>query len=172
MPGIIDVNVNAIQTPPPQAAIFWTKIGHLLFSRFLSMHVLPSAPCPCGRTSAKGKAFSYADCCARFVAHWDTTPAPDAEHLMRSRYSAFVVEDAPYLLATWHSSHRPADLDFEPGAKWLGLSIKDFTTTGAASAEVEFVARLRVGGRAVRLHERSRFVQEDGRWYYVDGEQF
>lgn len=136
------------------------------------MHVLPSAPCPCGRTAAKGAARPYADCCARFIEHFDTTPAPDAEHLMRSRYSAFVLENAPYLLATWHPSQRPATLDFEPGAKWLGLQVKAFEPLSATSAQVEFVARFRVAGRAVRLHERSRFVQEAGRWYYVDGDQF
>ena len=136
------------------------------------MNVLASAPCPCGRTTAQGKTISYANCCARYVEHLETTPAPDAEHLMRSRYSAFVVENAPYLQATWHTSQRPADLDFEPGAKWLGLQVKDFRPTGSVSAEVEFVARFRVNGRAVRLHERSRFVREGGRWYYVDGDQF
>lgn len=91
---------------------------------------------------------------------------------MRSRYTAFVLENAPYLQATWHTSHRPEALDFEPGAKWLGLQVKDFKPTGEDAAEVEFVARFRVGGRAVRLHERSRFVREEGRWYYVDGDQF
>lgn len=91
---------------------------------------------------------------------------------MRSRYTAFVRENAPYLQATWHPSQRPADLDFEPGAKWLGLQVKDFVATGDARAEVEFVARFRVGGRAVRLHERSRFVREEGRWFYVDGDPF
>lgn len=136
------------------------------------MTVLASAACPCGRTTSQGKAVSYADCCARFVQHFDTTPAPDAEHLMRSRYSAFVAEEAPYLQATWHASQRPVDLDFEPGAKWLGLQVKDFQATSDTTAEVEFVARFRVGGRAVRLHERSRFVREDGRWFYVDGDQF
>ena len=136
------------------------------------MHLSPGAPCPCGRTTAKGKAVAYADCCGRFVEHFDSQPAPDAEHLMRSRYTAFVLERAPYLLATWHASQRPAELDFEPGAKWLGLQIKDFRPTGDNSAEVEFVARFRVAGRAVRLHERSRFVLEDGRWFYVDGDQF
>ena len=136
------------------------------------MHLPPHAACPCGRTSPKGKALAYTDCCGRFIDYFDTTPAPDAEHLMRSRYSAFVVENADYLLATWHPSQRPAELDFEPNAKWLGLQVKGFKPTGAATAEVEFVARFRVGGRAVRLHERSRFVQEAGRWFYVDGEQF
>ena len=136
------------------------------------MYLQPSAACPCGRTTAKGQTIAYADCCARFVEHYGTTPAPDAEHLMRSRYSAFVRENAPYLLATWHTSQRPASLDFEPGAQWLGLQVKAFQTTGPDTAEVEFVARFRVAGRAVRLHERSRFVREGGRWCYVDGDQF
>jgi SEC-C motif-containing protein len=90
---------------------------------------------------------------------------------MRSRYSAFVLGDVPYLLATWHSSQRPAELKLEVGGKWLGLEIKHHLVTGADTAEVEFVARFRVGGKAVRQHERSRFVREDGRWFYVDGDE-
>jgi SEC-C motif domain protein len=89
---------------------------------------------------------------------------------MRSRYSAFVRGDVPYLLATWHTSQRPAELKLEDGAKWLGLEIKQHRLTGEDSAEVAFVARFRVGGKAIRQHERSRFVQEDGRWFYVDGD--
>ena len=89
---------------------------------------------------------------------------------MRSRYSAFVLGQVPYLLATWHSSQRPAELTLEPGAKWLGVEIKQHRTTGENSAEVEFVARFRLGGKAVRQHERSRFVREDGRWFYVEGD--
>ena len=89
---------------------------------------------------------------------------------MRSRYSAFVRGDVPYLLTTWHASHRPATLELEAGAKWLGLEIRRHRMTGEHSAEVEFVARFRVGGRAVRQHEHSRFVREDGRWYYLDGD--
>jgi SEC-C motif-containing protein len=96
--------------------------------------------------------------------------APDAESLMRSRYSAFVRGDVPYLLATWHSSQRPAELTLEPAAKWLGLEIKQYRSTDEHKAEVEFVARFRSGGKAVRQHERSRFVREDGRWVYVDGD--
>jgi SEC-C motif-containing protein len=93
---------------------------------------------------------------------------------MRSRYSAFVLGHVPYLLATWHSSQRPAELTLEAGVKWLGLEIRQYHVTGADTAEVEFVARFRVGGKAVRQHERSRFVREDGgeglRWFYVDGD--
>ena len=90
---------------------------------------------------------------------------------MRSRYSAFVLERADYLLATWHASTRPTSLDFDPGARWLGLEVRAHVSTGPAAAEVEFVARMRAAGKAVRLHERSRFVLEAWRWFYVDGDQ-
>jgi SEC-C motif domain protein len=95
-----------------------------------------------------------------------------AEALMRSRYAAYEAGDTEWLLASWHPSTRTATLDLEPGAKWLGLEVRDHRPIDADHAQVEFVARCRVGGgRAVRLHERSRFVREDGRWYYVDGDQ-
>ena len=90
--------------------------------------------------------------------------------MLCSRYSAFVLGHVPYLLATWHGSHRPAELTLDAGAKWLGLEIKQHRITGEHSAEVEFVARCRVGGKAVRQHERSRFLREEGRWFYVDGD--
>jgi SEC-C motif-containing protein len=124
--------------------------------------------CPCGRTTPKGQALSLADCCGP---HHANQNAPDAESLMRSRYSAFVQGDVPYLLATWHSSQRPAELKLESDGKWLGLEIKQHRVTGTDTAEVEFVARFRVSGKAVRQHERSRFVREDGRWFYVDGDE-
>jgi SEC-C motif-containing protein len=124
-------------------------------------------PCPCGRTTAKGQPMALAACCGPYHS---SVAAPDAETLMRSRYSAFVLGQVPYLLATWHSSQRPAELTLESGAKWLGVEIKQHRTTGENSAEVEFVARFRLGGKAVRQHERSRFVREDGRWFYVEGD--
>lgn len=128
----------------------------------------PGNPCPCGRT-ARTRPVAYSTCCGRYLDA--DTPAPDAEHLMRSRYSAFCLERAPYLLSTWHTSTRPDELSFEPGVKWLGLEVRRHLPTDADHAEVEFVARHRdAGGRAVRLHERSRFVREGGRWYYVSGD--
>jgi SEC-C motif-containing protein len=127
--------------------------------------------CPCGRVDAKARPVAYAVCCGRFVDHFDNLPAPDAEHLMRSRYSAFVHARSDYLLATWHSSTRPASLELDARVKWLGLAVRAHQATGADTAEVVFVARYRVAGQAVRLHERSRFVREDGRWFYLDGEQ-
>ncbi len=90
---------------------------------------------------------------------------------MRSRYSAFVLERADYLLVTWHASTRPSQVSFDPGVKWLGLEVKQHQSIDATHAEVEFVARQRDrSGRAVRLHERSRFVREDGRWFYIEGD--
>ena len=128
-----------------------------------------TTPCPCGRTDARARPRTYAACCGRYLDHWDEQPAPDAESLMRSRYSAFVLQRADYLLATWHAPQRPPSVDFDPGARWLGLEMRAARATGDDTAEVEFVARHRIAGRAVRLHERSRFVREGGRWFYVDG---
>ena len=91
---------------------------------------------------------------------------------MRSRYSAYVLALEDYLLATWHPSTRPAALDFSDANKtrWLGLEIKQHTVMDANRAQVEFVARYKIGGLpAVRLHEISDFIFEDGRWLYVSG---
>lgn len=134
------------------------------------MTLTHAAPCPCGRHDARGLPLAFARCCGRYLADFPHTPAPDAESLMRSRYCAFLLEDGPYLLGTWHDTHRPASIDFEPGLKWLGLEVRQHRLLDADHAEVEFVARSRLSGRGHRLHERSRFVREDGRWFYVDGE--
>ena len=89
---------------------------------------------------------------------------------MRSRYSAFVLERRDYLLRTWHVSHRPDSLEFDPGVKWLGLDVRQHRVLDDSHAEVEFIARQKpASGPAVRLHERSRFVLENGSWYYLDG---
>ena len=120
--------------------------------------------CPC--QSAK----NYNDCCARYLV--DGVAAPTAEALMRSRYTAYTLLHEDYLLATWHASTRPAQLGLaeETRSKWLGLQVKRHEPQDADHAIVEFVARYKVNGRAHRLHEVSRFVREDGRWFYVDGE--
>lgn len=124
-----------------------------------------NATCPCGT------ALPYADCCGRYHAGEQHLMAPSAEALMRSRYSAFVLDLRDYLLATWHASTRPTELEPNPpGLNWLGLEVKKSAQQDAGHATVEFVARSKLGGRAHRLHETSRFIREDGRWFYVDGE--
>lgn len=93
---------------------------------------------------------------------------------MRSRYTAFVL-DTPglrqYVLQTWHESTRPKSLlPSEPGLRWLGLQVRRHEPHGSQHASVEFVARSKLAGKAIRLHEISRFVRESGRWFYLDGE--
>ncbi|MES2508366.1 MAG: YchJ family metal-binding protein [Pseudomonadota bacterium] len=126
--------------------------------------------CPCGRMGPAKKPLAYADCCGRFVDHFDATPAPDAESLMRSRYSAFVLGRDAYLRATWHASTCPADVAADVATQWLGLEVRGHQLQDADHATVEFVARYRINGRAVRIHELSRFLREAGRWHYLDGE--
>ena len=129
--------------------------------------------CPCGGAPAaikrKGAEAAFADCCGRYIEQGQLPP--DALHLMRSRYTAFVLENEAYLLHTWQKTNRPGKLEFDVGAKWLGLDIKDYVQKGLQegqeTAEVEFVARVRLAGKATRLHERSRFVCQDGQWLYV-----
>lgn len=83
---------------------------------------------------------------------------------MRSRYSAFVMGDAGYLLSTWHPRTRPEELELDSGINWLSLQVLD-----AGAGEVEFIARYRGPDGRGFLRERSRFAQQDGRWFYVDG---
>lgn len=132
--------------------------------------------CPCGGVTpgaTPAAAPRFADCCGRYLN--GAALAPNAYELMRSRYSAYVLGNTPYLRATWDPSTCPADLDAslaaEPGqTRWLGLAIKRYALLDEQHAEVEFVARYKIGGRASRLHETSRFTRgADGAWRYVDG---
>jgi SEC-C motif-containing protein len=120
--------------------------------------------CPCGSQK------TYADCCGRYLNEQQI--APDAEHLMRSRYTAYTLLKEDYLLATWHSATRPTSLSLadEPSTKWLGLTVKRHEHLDENHAIVEFVARYKINGRAQRLHEVSRFVREGGQWFYVNGD--
>ena len=127
---------------------------------------MPSSQfCPCG------SGIPFEQCCAPVLS--GDSLAVTAQQLMRSRYSAYTLQNEPYLLQTWHSSTRPSQLNLaiEP-VKWLGLKI--ITTQAGQAADstgtVEFVARYKVNGKAHRLAEKSRFVKEQGRWFYLDGD--
>ena len=90
---------------------------------------------------------------------------------MRSRYSAYVMRHDAYLTDTWHPSTRPTSPpEQEPGLRWLGLQVLRHRLVDETHAEVEFVARSKLEGRAHRLRETSRFVREGGVWFYVDGD--
>jgi SEC-C motif-containing protein len=90
---------------------------------------------------------------------------------MRSRYSAFAVGDAGYLLATWHPATRPGRLDLDDEVRWTGLDVLATTAGSLLGAEgtVEFRAHYVRDGRTGAQHENSRFVREDGAWRYLDG---
>lgn len=124
--------------------------------------------CPCGR------AVPYADCCGAL--HRGMRQARTAEDLMRSRYSAFSRGEVDYLMRTLHpSKRRPEEPELEESVKalqWVGLTITDVVAGGEADQTgiVEFDARYRAGGVPGLLHERSRFVREDGAWFYLDGD--
>lgn len=90
---------------------------------------------------------------------------------MRSRYTAFALGDAEYLLATWHPSKRPASLELDPGLRWLHLGVDEVVGGGPFddSGIVEFTAVYRSAAGRGEQHERSRFLREHGTWFYVDG---
>ena len=119
--------------------------------------------CPCGSIK------KFNACCGRYLN--GAEPPPDSEALMRSRYTAYTLLREDYLLTTWHASTRPAQLALadDAASKWLGLQVKRHEQQDDTHALVEFVARCKIGGRAHRMHEVSRFVRENGRWFYVDG---
>ena len=119
--------------------------------------------CPCGNLRP------YAECCGRLHGG---EPADSAVRLMRARYTAYVLRLPEYLLATWHVSTRPTQLELpvEEGLRWQGLDVHAQQQAGD-SARVEFIARFRLGqGPVQQQHEVSRFLREQSRWFYLDGE--
>ncbi len=122
------------------------------------------APCPCGLPAR------YGACCGRWHAGALWLCAPDAGALMRSRYSAFVLRHADYLLATWHPNTRPGSVEFDSAQRWTGLELKHVAVQDADHAEVEFVARYKLRGHKQVLHEISRFERMNARWLYLDGQ--
>ncbi|MGK2855041.1 MAG: YchJ family protein [Microbacteriaceae bacterium] len=117
--------------------------------------------CPCQSGA------SYGECCGPL--HAGIRNAPTAVQLMRSRYSAFVVGAADYLLQTWHPSTRPAALKLDPEVRWFGLEILQTTGGGPldSTGTVEFRARYKVNGGVGEQHEHSTFRHDRGRWYYL-----
>src|SRR5882672_7148498 len=108
-------------------------------------------PCPCGLDA------SYDDCCGRL--HRGQAAAT-AEQLMRSRYVAFVVRDAAYLLRTWAAATRPPQLSFDENIEWTALDILSEVRGSAFHTEgtVEFRAHYLLDGEPGDQHENSRFT--------------
>ncbi|WP_019021342.1 YchJ family protein [Thioalkalivibrio sp. ALE23] len=123
-----------------------------------------SVNCSCGSGHPRER------CCGPRID--GSAPAETAEALMRSRYTAFTEHNEAYILATWDPQTRPASLELDPDRRWLGLNVRDTEAGGRedTTGVVEFVARARLHGQGMRLHERSRFRRIDGHWYYIDGD--
>lgn len=117
--------------------------------------------CPCGLGE------TYENCCAPL--HRGESAAPTAERLMRSRFSAFAVGDAEYLLSSWHPDTRPATIRLDARQRWTRLDV--LATTGGSpfhtTGTVEFRAHYRTPDGPGSLHEDSEFTRVDGRWVYT-----
>ena len=120
--------------------------------------------CPC----LSGE--QYGQCCGRF--HRGEAEAATAEQLMRSRYCAFALLGTDYLLRTWHPRTAPEELELDPGMQWRRLDILSTSRGGPLDTEgmVEFKAYYRHGSERGVLHEASRFLRENRRWLYLDGD--
>lgn len=125
--------------------------------------MVDTSKCPCGSNK------TYNDCCKAL--HQGLREASTAEELMRSRYTAYVKKLKDYLVGTWHSSQQAGieSLSFDSNLRWLGLQV---TATKAglendSEGEVEFIASYRYHNQSAELKEHSRFIKEDGRWYYA-----
>lgn len=116
--------------------------------------------CPCGST------YAYAECCHPLHAG---APAASPEALMRSRYTAFVLELEDYLLGSWHYSTRPPSLDLRASPAWVQLQILHSHQQGSAG-RVHFRALFRDTAGLGFLEEKSEFTQEDKQWFYVSGD--
>lgn len=112
-----------------------------------------------------GSAAGYAQCC-KPLHQGQAASSPEA--LMRSRYSAFVLHNAEYLLISWHSSTRPQTLELNNDDSWLSLFVLSSQQQGS-SGKVHFKAYLKEENEFYELEENSSFVLEDGHWFYVDG---
>jgi len=116
------------------------------------------------------------NCCALLIS--GLRQAESAEQLMRSRFVAYATGNMQYVKSTWHSSTRPADVSDSAATHWLSLEVIEALKESDKSEQsfVEFKACFidssTQEARHGVMHERSRFIKEDGRWRYIDGEQF
>ncbi|WP_338564285.1 YchJ family protein [Erwinia sp. E_sp_B04_7] len=126
-----------------------------------------SEHCPCC------SGMEYSVCCQPYLKGLAIPASPEA--LMRSRYTAYATQDAEYLVATWHPTcdaqrfHASLVESFK-STTWLSLQIIAAEKTGDKSEGfVTFFARFSENQHESFIHERSRFLKEEQRWYYIDG---
>ncbi|NVD06267.1 hypothetical protein FCU94_05000 [Vibrio sp. JPW-9-11-11] len=122
--------------------------------------------CPCGNPSP------YQECCA--LVHQNHNQATTPEQLMRSRYSAHVKGLVDFVVATYHPSceaeKQRSEIAESINSDWIGLEVlKCEDGSHADEGFVTFRAYFSQEGQEYCLEERSRFIKQDGLWYYIDG---
>ena len=128
------------------------------------MKISKNSKCPCGSSK------KYKECCFKF--HKGSNPK-NALELMKSRYSAYAIGDANYIIKTTHKN----SLHFEKNKQNWIQSIKSFSKSNFKKLEIiEFVDGEKEAFVEFRayiddyvMHEKSRFIKED-KWYYLGGE--
>jgi SEC-C motif domain protein len=118
-----------------------------------------------------GSGIASDSCCLPVIQ--GVKPAQTAEQLMRSRYTAYVMENSEYLMQSWYPDTRPESLSIKAGeVSWTGLSVGKLKAgqPGDKKGEVEFIASFKQAGESEQVQENSRFVFENGKWFYLDGD--
>ena len=124
--------------------------------------IAPDAPCPCGSGQ------TYAACCGPIIAR--ERPAADAEQLMRSRFTAFALENYEHVhrthLPTFRKPYVPEPVG--DSVQWTRLQIHQHTPGPQPDhATVEFTAWFSNGEREGAHHEKAEFKRIDGEWIYT-----
>ena len=124
--------------------------------------------CPCG----SGR--SFAECCEPVIN--GTRESETAEELLRARYSAFVVGEIDFIVASTHSSTRKEiDLafvrDWSETSTWHGLEILETKPVNDDKTLVSFECRFTQKGADQTHREKSLFEREDGQWRFVTGDE-
>jgi SEC-C motif domain protein len=122
--------------------------------------------CPCGAVNLQsGARLTYDGCCK--IIH-EGQPAPSPVALMRSRYSAYALRMAEYLLHSWHPDFRPSHINFLAEQQWHQLSIEECWESGD-EGKVRFSATYSLQGKWHLLKENSSFIKQNGHWFYTTG---
>ena len=136
----------------------------MIFPEFKSAELSSESLCLCGSN------LHYDFCCRAF--HENKIIPVTAELLMRSRFTAYAMQNEAYILATWEASKRPEEINFsKEDAEWTKLEIVNTKKGGKKDNKgiVEFKAYYTQAGEAYVMNEISRFKKSSGRWLYLDG---
>ena len=121
--------------------------------------------CPC---CSKLK---FTDCCGLYIEGGKTPP--NAEALMRSRYTAYTLADMAYISKTMRGKpalgfNQDEARDWAQNVTWVDLEV--IRADGEENkAFVEFIATLIEKKKVKRIHEISEFECDQNVWIYTDG---